>query len=641
MMDPLVESPDEDDEDNEVSQYTEKATRSRGNIPSEEKETLLESDKHAEKEWKRGSRKKKKRSSRSHRSNTGSSESSKSGLTLGSWQIQWGGDTTDDDVINTSHTSNNNSTRNRNSKNKSKPISSQSSESSNNNDAENLVESANDKESGVDDESSDEFIKPYGVELKKSDKRKNKRRKDSGGFTLNSIFGSNANKMIFLLCAIAAYMVYNSPDHESLPEPKSVSSKKDANISEEGGRIREDIMKLGQQMVMLQEKMNNPSVNAEDVDKINGQMVKLQGGIEQQTELLKELQDHMQQQLTQQVQQAPPSAVAPLQADSSAKSPHPMGGGGPGSTGAATVGAQQPQGAGQKTPGSFTINAEGYFPDDKEQKFDAPLDKLRSIDELPMDPTDKVLIWAIPLVGVSTIQGIFDYCFKKVRAAKLRDPPSLELINFNDKLKLVNMDTSDKNTIASAKKEGLINSGLVDFVVTTLFHDGSGLFTDEHNGRAIALLRNPVERSIAMYERVKEQDDDVKEMSLLEYAKSSFFEDNWMCRYLTNNMSDKVTDTHVEMATQILRNKVLIGLADQPVKFMENVARYLDLESMQEELCVSNYLRSDTEMHNKYPSVKQDSDEFKTIAGRNQFDMKLYENARMIFDAQRAMLGFA
>lgn len=64
---------------------------------------------------------------------------------------------------------------------------------------------------------------------------------------------------------------------------------------------------------------------------------------------------------------------------------------------------------------------------------------------------------------------------------------------------------------------------MVDVIYSPHIHDVARLFDPSGymHGRAVVILRNPIERTVAKYLRLANNDDNVKKMSLAEFARSS------------------------------------------------------------------------------------------------------------------------
>ncbi len=54
-----------------------------------------------------------------------------------------------------------------------------------------------------------------------------------------------------------------------------------------------------------------------------------------------------------------------------------------------------------------------------------------------------------------------------------------------------------------------------------------------------------------------------KTMSIEEYATSQHSEENWLVRFLNNEMSDVLDDRHLDTAKEVLASKCLVGLTEE------------------------------------------------------------------------------
>ena len=57
---------------------------------------------------------------------------------------------------------------------------------------------------------------------------------------------------------------------------------------------------------------------------------------------------------------------------------------------------------------------------------------------------------------------------------------------------------------------------------------------------------------------------------------SSYAEDNWMVRFLTNEMSGAVYDRHLELAKQVLESKCVVGLLEEFSPSFKRFGQYFD-----------------------------------------------------------------
>jgi hypothetical protein len=141
------------------------------------------------------------------------------------------------------------------------------------------------------------------------------------------------------------------------------------------------------------------------------------------------------------------------------------------------------------------------------------------------------LFSSFPKAGTS-LKHVLEFCYGLIRAEKYRDPQvrfrvhclissqhicikyilllttlrilnltakkSLEIL-YKGKHRFVNVGTDTPTAIIEARKIKLVESGMAQTIATSFFYEGSFLFTPDHKGRMITLLRHPVERAHSLF----------------------------------------------------------------------------------------------------------------------------------------------
>lgn len=128
------------------------------------------------------------------------------------------------------------------------------------------------------------------------------------------------------------------------------------------------------------------------------------------------------------------------------------------------------------------------------------------------------------------MKHVLEFCYGLIRAEKYRDPQvtfllyiflhslyhqadalltlfhylkfnlnkSLEVL-YKGKHRFVNVGTDTPTAIIEARKIKLVESGMAQTIATSFFYEGSFLFTPDHKGRMLTLLRHPVERAHSLF----------------------------------------------------------------------------------------------------------------------------------------------
>mmetsp|Transcript_29325 Transcript_29325/g.56105 ORF Transcript_29325/g.56105 Transcript_29325/m.56105 type:complete len:309 (-) Transcript_29325:374-1300(-) len=223
----------------------------------------------------------------------------------------------------------------------------------------------------------------------------------------------------------------------------------------------------------------------------------------------------------------------------------------------------------------------------------------------------------------------------------------LQVIEINES-KYVNVDTTTVQGIQRAVDLGLATSSYADLVVSSYLHQSASLFDLHHQARAFLLLRNPIERATSMYyHRVHELGDLDPEISIEDFAQGNGIENNWMTRFLTDRMEGELTKADLEQAKDILKQKFMVGFIDDIeesiYRFMKyNRWKYAEDENqkMKEEDCVRDLAMVGSNINpNEYELPKRGTQAYALITWQTQFDTKLYEYGKELFDLQTKTYG--
>jgi len=279
---------------------------------------------------------------------------------------------------------------------------------------------------------------------------------------------------------------------------------------------------------------------------------------------------------------------------------------------------------------------------EKEDRFQYPLNMLRDLKVWPVKPSEVLYFWHIPKTAGTSLKHVLEFCYGLIRAEKYREPQSLEIL-YKGKHRFVNVGTDTPTAIIEARKIKLVESGMVQTIASSFFYEGTFLFTPDHRGRMVTMLRHPVERAHSLFHYLAQAtweptyDPALASMSFLDYGRSNRAEDNWIVRYLTNRKQGPLSYYYVELATEVLRTKCLVGFMDYYEESIRRIEKYYGFKEKKEG-CTQYYI--DTPV-NKYPHppIEVGSVEWNLFARINKYDVKLYENAELIFQEQGIFLG--
>ena len=316
-------------------------------------------------------------------------------------------------------------------------------------------------------------------------------------------------------------------------------------------------------------------------------------------------------------------------------------------------------------PENLDSNKKKLYIEAKEVSEKAPVDKLDAIDRseeeskaelstvvknglagvYTKDPnhSDIPLLWYIPRSGGGMIKNILSNCKDLVVAsevggtiARKGTPEKLDVIEVAGH-KYINVDTTTEIGIAKAKKLGLASSGLVNLVVSPRLQEAASLFGPSKRGRAFAFLRHPVERAVSMFYFLKKHNvAAVASMELEDYCKSPHVENNWMVRMLSSKMTGDVGEGDLEMAKNLLKEKLIVGLLEQKDESMKRFEhhfgwRYTENPKRQA-ACRTRILVGDYRTNESAKSkIKEGSQAWSLLMWQNKLDMKLYKYAKALF----------
>lgn len=316
------------------------------------------------------------------------------------------------------------------------------------------------------------------------------------------------------------------------------------------------------------------------------------------------------------------------------------------------------------------LKPERYQQPNPELQIPANLDeKLANIDVMnkgksPAERNITPLFWHILKSGGTTVKDYYGTCHGFVEAAESGvlsghgQDATLKVIQLSPEggIQYVNVDTTTAPGIERAMQLDLINSNIADIIFSPLLHEASGMFNTNHKAQMIGLFRHPVERAVSLYHYLKKAtweptfSEKIKDIhSIEDYAISIFAEDNWMVRFLTNKMTEMVTQKDLLVAKEILRRKCLVGLMNDVEGSVKRFNEYFGwnnniknrseeqqlhsqtIENEQE--CAKQYLHGGSNK-NKHELVEEGGPGWKILRANNLLDLELYEYVLQLYEEQ-------
>jgi hypothetical protein len=305
--------------------------------------------------------------------------------------------------------------------------------------------------------------------------------------------------------------------------------------------------------------------------------------------------------------------------------------------------------------------------------FPSYFSSLSNLTEEYRPEVETPFFWDIHFSGESIAEAIFADCHNLVMASEfgLRQPNYSEdtLAEFRlDGSRYVNVELNTKEGILRAARLGLADSHLADVIISPYIHNmASSIFTKQNPGRLFTIFRHPVDRALGMYHYLAKASWDplynpaLLNMSISEFAKSKYIENNWMTRFLIGKTKGKLTHADMLLAKQILRYKVLVGLYEELDTSMARFQRYFGWKSVTKTQadtakCRSKAIaRGDKNVLGHPTSIKDENAPlasfqsnrsqtveevvvgnaaWKAIERHNLFDMELYAFAKRVYALQ-------
>ncbi|KAL3793765.1 hypothetical protein HJC23_013327 [Cyclotella cryptica] len=239
--------------------------------------------------------------------------------------------------------------------------------------------------------------------------------------------------------------------------------------------------------------------------------------------------------------------------------------------------------------------------------------------------SDVPFLLEVPHTGSDTIYNILTTCYG-LRGRRYLGTEELA----RDK----ELGVVDKYYVSSHEKPP--DGDYFHFVSTPHYQEGAALFSFEHRGRIMLMMRHPCVIAESMYlSRPGTTKGDVK--GLLNFTMSPDYYDNWMTRMIANVPESRaVTESDFVEARKILENKFLIGMtsdiAETVIKRMKLYFGWKELPNQKG--CELEYIR---QAISALPpsSLVEGSYEWREIQRINRYDMKLYARSMSVFGSQK------
>eukprot|EP00555_Chaetoceros_dichaeta_P010758 CAMPEP_0198262930 /NCGR_PEP_ID=MMETSP1447-20131203/11363_1 /TAXON_ID=420782 /ORGANISM="Chaetoceros dichaeta, Strain CCMP1751" /LENGTH=452 /DNA_ID=CAMNT_0043951351 /DNA_START=308 /DNA_END=1666 /DNA_ORIENTATION=+ len=268
--------------------------------------------------------------------------------------------------------------------------------------------------------------------------------------------------------------------------------------------------------------------------------------------------------------------------------------------------------------------------------------------------------WHVPRTAGIMVDEIFSHCYKLVQAVDNvgvlmghETDTSLQMISNEDGGKYINVNMGTKEGIDRGKKLKLTTWSSPFVIRTPYLFETAGMFHPGRSGKCFAVLRNPIERAIDVFQHLKDMKKPVfVNMTMEEYTQSPYCEQNWMVRILSDEMKDVVSQEHLDMAKHVLGRKCIVGFTERLEESVHRFAKYFkwdqDISKLKIRDCLSNLLSKDSDANSSShispfnwqvpvsedPKYGKGSLVWEMLKKKNSLDIELYNYAKKLFQSQ-------
>ncbi len=274
--------------------------------------------------------------------------------------------------------------------------------------------------------------------------------------------------------------------------------------------------------------------------------------------------------------------------------------------------------------------------------------------------------WHVAKAGGTAVQTRYLTCFTLITASEIgsqghEEDNFLRIVHQNGSTNHMNVDVSSVQGIQRAKELHLVESHIPQLIFSPLFVESSSLLFDPQNqGIVFAMFRHPVERVVSLFYYLQKAtweptyNPTLANMTLLEYANSPLVEANFVMRSLLNKFTEKLSPDDLEVAKEILRRKIIVGIVNdfgdslaafEAIMNLEpNWHVYTEHEDIAEgrrsfiSSCIQGLKKGKGSNKHTHKEVHTSSEEYKILEKKNAWDVELWRHIQEIYHEQKAIL---
>eukprot|EP00591_Stephanopyxis_turris_P004783 CAMPEP_0195508218 /NCGR_PEP_ID=MMETSP0794_2-20130614/1492_1 /TAXON_ID=515487 /ORGANISM="Stephanopyxis turris, Strain CCMP 815" /LENGTH=371 /DNA_ID=CAMNT_0040635127 /DNA_START=309 /DNA_END=1424 /DNA_ORIENTATION=+ len=282
----------------------------------------------------------------------------------------------------------------------------------------------------------------------------------------------------------------------------------------------------------------------------------------------------------------------------------------------------------------------------------------------PRNRKDIAVFWRIPEADGSVVENIISSCHKLTMASDAGiaeghdQDTTVDVVSVAGPTDVdmgpntfMNVDTTTILGIERAQQMGLVRSELARVIVTPFIFEPESLFDVTRRGRLFTMFPHPVDRAVRMFAFLQHADwkpaysPMLASMSIEQYAESSYAEDNWMTRYLSNDPDPEavLTNAHVEVAMDVVRRKFLVGLLDKREESLDRFEKFFrwnfSIDPSNQDRCREILLEKWANSNHTLETPQPGSQAYELLVAKNLYDIKLYNYIELLFKEQEQFVA--
>ena len=263
------------------------------------------------------------------------------------------------------------------------------------------------------------------------------------------------------------------------------------------------------------------------------------------------------------------------------------------------------------------------------------------------EPNDIAILWHVRASGSSVIRHAVGGCHRLVQASgfgmrndQVTVGDQVGVIYPTEGSPFVNIDSTTLEGIRHAASIKFADAQVADLVVSPLVYETNELFTQTSKGRFFAVFSHPVDRAVRLFYTMQDEQPALREWTLERYARSTYQENNYLTRQLSNQFEGPLDESHYRKAMEIVRDKFLVGLSSKMNESLDRFEKYFRwtyrIHPKNQERCRSRVLWREKDLQNKIKKrMPEEGDSiWAWLIHHNAFDLRLYTYIEKLYEEQ-------